>query len=65
MARGFVYLTAVVDVASRCVLAHRVATTLESCQAVEAIEQAFTRYGTPEIVNTDSKNIGASCSWAA
>jgi putative transposase len=53
MARGFVYLTAVVDVASRCVLAHRVATTLESCQAVEAIEQAFTRYGTPEIVNTD------------
>jgi putative transposase len=53
MARGFVYLTAVVDVASRCVLAHRVATTLESCQAIEAIEQAFTRYGTPEIVNTD------------
>ncbi len=53
MARGFVYLTAVVDVASRCVLAHRVATTVESCQAVEAIEQAFTRYGTPEIVNTD------------
>jgi len=53
MARGFVYLTAVIDVASRCVLAHRVATTLEACHAVEALEQAFARYGTPEIVNTD------------
>ena len=52
-ARGFVYLTAVIDVASRCVLAHRVATTLEACHAVEALEQAFARHGTPEIVNTD------------
>ena len=53
MARGFVYLTAVVDVASRCVLAHKVAITLEACHATEVIEQAFARYGTPEIVNTD------------
>jgi len=53
MARGFVYLTAVVDVASRRVLAHKVAITLEACHAREVIEQAFVRYGTPEIVNTD------------
>lgn len=53
MARGFVYLTAVVDVASRQVLAHKVATTLEACQATQVLEQAFARYGTPEIVNTD------------
>ncbi len=53
MARGFVYLTAVVDVASRRVLTHRVATTLEACHAKEVIEEAFTRYGTPEIVNVD------------
>src|SRR5450631_4245429 len=53
MARGFVYLTAVVDVASRRVLAHKVAVTLEACHAKEIIEQAFARYGTPEIVNTD------------
>jgi putative transposase len=53
MARGFVYLTAVVDVASRRVLAHKVAITLEACHAKEIIEQAFARYGTPEIVNTD------------
>nr|WP_224011286.1 IS3 family transposase [Cupriavidus pinatubonensis] len=53
MARGFVYLTAVVDWASRKVLAYRVAITLESCHAVEALEEAFAKYGTPEIVNTD------------
>ena len=53
MARGFVYLTAVVDVASRCVLAHKVAITLEAIHAKEVIEQAFARYGAPEIVNTD------------
>ena len=53
MARGFVYLTAVVDVASRMVLAHKVAITLEACHAKEIIEQAFVRYGLPEIVNTD------------
>lgn len=53
MARGFVYLTAVVDWATRRVLAHRVAITLESCHAVEALEEAFARYGQPKIVNTD------------
>jgi putative transposase len=53
MARGFVYLVAVLDVASRKVLAHKVSTTLEACHAKEAIEQAFARYGTPAIVNTD------------
>ena len=53
MARGFVYLTAVVDVASRRVLTHKVATTLEACHAVEILQEAFARYGTPDIVNTD------------
>lgn len=53
MARGFVYLTAVVDVASRRVLTHKVAITLEACHAREIMEEAFARYGTPEIVNTD------------
>ena len=53
MEKGFVYLTAVIDVASRRVLAHKTATTLEACHAVEIIEQAFAKFGTPEIVNTD------------
>jgi putative transposase len=53
MARGFVYLTAVVDWVSRKVLAHRVAITMEAMHAVEALEEAFAKYGQPEIVNTD------------
>ena len=53
MAKGFVYLTAVVDVASRRVLTHKVAVTLEACHAREIIEQAFAKYGLPDIVNTD------------
>jgi putative transposase len=53
MARGYVYLTAVVDVASRCVLAHTVAVTLEAVHARQVIEQAFAQFGVPEIVNTD------------
>ena len=53
MAHGFVYLTAVIDVASRRALAWRVAITLEACHAVEVLEQAFARFGVPEIVNTD------------
>lgn len=53
MARGFVYLTVVVDWASRKVLSHRVAITLEAVHAVEALEEAFARYGWPDIMNTD------------
>lgn len=49
MAHGFVYLTAF----SRRILAHRVAITLEAVHAVEAIQEAMGRLGTPEIVNTD------------
>ena len=53
MAKGFVYLTAVVDVYSRRILAHRVAITLEAIHAVEALEEAYVRFGKPAIVNTD------------
>jgi putative transposase len=53
MAKGFVYLTAVVDWASRKVLASTVAITLEACHAVDVLQDAFTRHGKPEIVNTD------------
>ncbi|MFM2056584.1 MAG: hypothetical protein RLY71_969 [Pseudomonadota bacterium] len=56
MARGFVYLTAMVDVASRRVLAHRVAITLQARHARELIQQALARWGRPEIVNTDQSS---------
>jgi hypothetical protein len=57
MARGFVYLTAVADVASRMVLARKGAITLEACHAREIIVQAFALLGA-ENVNT----IGAASS---
>jgi putative transposase len=53
MAKGFVYLTAVVDWASRKVLAAKIAIALEACHAVEVLHEAFARHGRPEIVNTD------------
>ena len=61
MARGFVSLTAVVDVASRRVLAHKVAITLEACHAREVIEQAFARWGKPDIVNPDPGSQFTAC----
>ena len=44
---------AVVDWASRKVLAAKVAITLEACHAVDVLQEAFTRHGSPAIVNTD------------
>src|SRR4029077_7817038 len=53
MRRGFVYLTAVVDWASRRVLAFRVSISLAADAAVDALEEAIARYGAPAIMNTD------------
>nr|WP_093022778.1 IS3 family transposase [Sphingobium sp. YR768] len=53
MARGFVYLVAIVDWFSRKVLAWRVSITMEADFCVEALEEALTRFGKPEIFNTD------------
>lgn len=53
MAKGFVYLCAVLDWASRKVLTHRVSITMDAGFCVEALEDALRRYGPPEIVNTD------------
>ncbi len=47
MRRGFVYLVAVVDVASRSVLAHRVSITMDALFCVEALEEAMARHGKP------------------
>lgn len=53
MARGFVYLVAVVDWFSRKVLSWRLSVTLETGPCVEALEEAILRYGKPEIMNSD------------
>jgi putative transposase len=53
MARGFVYLAAVVDWFSRRVLAWRLSITMEVDFCLEAVEEALAKYGRAEIFNTD------------
>ena len=53
MARGFVYLVAVIDWYSRRVLSWRLSNTLDSQFCVDALEDAIAKYGAPEIFNTD------------
>jgi len=53
MARGFVYLAAVVDWYSRRVLAWRLSITMEAAFCVEALEEAPARHGKPDVFNTD------------
>ena len=53
MARGFVYLAAVLDWASRRVLSWRLSITMQASFCVEALEEALAKHGKPEIFNTD------------
>jgi putative transposase len=53
MARGFVYVVAIMDWYSRKVMAWRVSNTMDAEFCVEALEEAICRYGAPEIFNTD------------
>ena len=53
MAKGFMYLVAIIDWHSRRVLSWRVSNTLDTSFCVEALEEALQRFGTPEIFNTD------------
>lgn len=64
MARGFVYLAAVVDWFSRRVLAWRLSITLEAAFCIEALEEALARYGRPGIVNTDQGSQFTSTAFA-
>src|SRR3984893_7302262 len=53
MARGFVYLAAVVDWFSRRVLAWRLSITMEAEFCIEALDEALARHDKPDIFNTD------------
>ena len=53
MARGFLYLVAVMDWYSRKVLAWRLSNALNGDFCVEAVEDALAHFGSPEIFNTD------------
>jgi len=69
MAKGFLYLVVIMDWVSRAVLAWRLSNTLDADFCVEALEEALSRYGRPEIFNTDQslpqRRLGAASSLAA
>jgi len=65
MAHGFLYLMAILDIASRKVLAWRLSNTLTPDFCVEALEEALAKFGKPEIFNTDQGSQFTSEEWLA
>ncbi len=59
--RGFLYLVAVMDWATRHVLAWRLSNTMDTRFCIEALNEALTRYGRPKIFNTDQGSQFTSC----
>ena len=65
MARGFVYLAAVIDWFSRKVLSWRISITMDKAFCIEAVEEALARYGRSEIFNTDQGSQFTSVAFTA
>jgi len=63
MRKGFLYLVAIMDWHTRKVLAWRISNTLEADFCVEALDEAITRFGPPEIMNTDQGSQFTSFAW--
>ena len=63
MAYGFLYLVAILDIASRKVLAWRISNTLTTDFCLAALNEALARYGTPEIFNSDQGAQFTSGDW--
>ena len=63
--KGFLYLVAVMDWASRAILAWRLSNTMDTAFCLEALEEALARYGTPEIFNTDQGSQFTSAAFTA
>ena len=63
MARGFLYLIAIMDWYSRKVLSWGLSTTQDTVFCVHALEEAIERHGTPEVFNTDQGSQFTATSW--
>jgi putative transposase len=61
--RCFLYLVAIMDWASRRVLAWRLSNTMDVQFCIDALDEALARYGTPEIFNTDQGSQFTSWVW--
>ena len=60
---GFMYLTGIVDVYSRKVLSYRLSNSLSVDACIDALEDAVSKYGQPEIVNSDQGSQFTSDAW--
>jgi putative transposase len=60
---GFMYLTGIIDVYSRKILSYRVSNSLSSIACIEALEDAVSKYGRPEIINSDQGSQYTSELW--
>lgn len=65
MRRGFLYLTAIMDVYSRKILAWGISNTLEAAWCVGVLEEAIDRYDCPEIINSDQGSQYTSHAWTS
>jgi len=63
MRKGFMYLYAIIDVYSRCIMAWGLYNTLESENAIEVLERAIGMHGAPEIINSDQGSQYTSEKW--
>jgi len=61
--RGFLYLVAIMDWATRHVLAWRLSNTMDVRFCIDALEEALARYGPPEIMNTDQGSQFTGSAW--
>jgi len=61
--RGFLYLVAIMDWATRKVLASRLSNTLDASFCVEALNEAIAKYGKPEIMNADQGSQFTGSAW--
>ena len=65
MQRGFMYLTAIIDVYSRCIVAWQVSNSMEKETQTRLVEEAIMRHGKPEIINSDQGAQYTSEHWTA
>ena len=63
MRRGFLYLVAIMDWATRKVLAWRLSNTLDASFCVDALNEVIAKYGKPEIMNTDQGSQFTGAAW--
>ena len=63
MKRGFLYLVAIMDWATRKVLSWRLSNTMHADFCVEALKEAIDRFGPPEIMNTDQGSQFTGSAW--